>query len=115
MLSAHKLVPPALRMLLADPQVQVDGFILPGHVCVVTGTEAFAFPLREYQMPGVVTSAEPLDILRSLYRLSCQCGEDPKIENEYGRVVRPEAASAAWKILSQVYETADARWRVSGS
>ncbi len=114
-LSAHKLVPPALRMLLADPQVQVDGFILPGHVCVVTGTEAFAFLPREYQMPGVVTGFEPLDILRSLYRLSCQCAAGtPKIENEYGRVVRPEGNPAAWKILSQVYETADARWRGIG-
>ncbi len=114
-LSAHKLVPPALRMLLDDPAVQVDGFLLPGHVCVVTGTVSFGFLPREYRMPGVVTGFEPLDILRSLYRLSCQCAAGtPKIENEYGRVVRPEGNPAAWKILQEVYEIADACWRGIG-
>ncbi len=114
-LSAHKLVPPALRMLLADPEVRVDGFILPGHVCVVTGTEAFAFLPRDYQMPGVVTGFEPLDILRSLYRLSCQTAAGiAKIENEYGRVVRPEGNPAAWKVLREVYEPVDASWRGIG-
>ena len=35
MLSAQKLVPPALKFLLNDAQVKVDGFLLPGHVAVV--------------------------------------------------------------------------------
>ena len=38
MLSAHKLVPPVLNLLLSDEKTKVDGFILPVHVCVVTGT-----------------------------------------------------------------------------
>lgn len=38
LLSAQKLVPPVMRALLDDPTAQVDGFLLPGHVAVVTGT-----------------------------------------------------------------------------
>ena len=30
-LSFHKLVPPALDVLLADPEASIDAFILPGH------------------------------------------------------------------------------------
>jgi hydrogenase expression/formation protein HypD len=114
-LSAHKLVSPALRMLLADPQVRVDGFILPGHVSVVTGTDVFAFLPREFHMPGVVTGFEPLQILRSIYRLARQVAEDkPRIENEYGSVVRREGNPAARSVLDRVYETVDACWRGIG-
>ena len=114
-LSAQKLVPPALKMLLADPRVKVDGFILPGHVCVVTGTRDFEFLAKEHHMPGVVTGFEPLDILRSVYRLSKQVAEGrADIENEYGRVVKPEGNQSAMAILNQVYSPADSEWRGMG-
>jgi hydrogenase expression/formation protein HypD len=114
-LSAHKLVPPALRMLVNDPEVKVDGFLLPGHVCVITGTKEFGFLTEEYHIPGVVTGFEALDILRSVYRLAKQVNEGAaRIENEYGRVVRAQGNPAAWNILQQVYEPADAYWRGIG-
>ena len=91
MLSAHKLVPPALRMLLDDPEVHVDGFLLPGHVAVVTGTEVFNFLSEEYHIPGIVTGFEPLEILRSLVRLMQQKIDGrSEVRNEYGSVVRKE-------------------------
>lgn len=114
-LSAHKLVPPALKALLADPQVHVDGFILPGHVCVVTGEEPFRFLPLEYHMPAVICGFEPLDILRTVYRLACQIqGECPAVENEYGRVVKAEGNPTARQLVETVYEPADADWRGIG-
>ena len=114
-LSAHKLVPPALRMLLDDPEVRVDGFILPGHVCVVTGTKVYAFLPEEYHMPGVVTGFEPLQILRSLYRLMQQVTRgEARIENEYGSVVHEGGSPAAQRATDLVYEPADAAWRGIG-
>lgn len=115
MLSAHKLVPPVMKMLLQNEAARVDGFILPGHVCVITGTEAFEFLARDFHKPGVVTGFEPLEILRSLYRLSLQAADDEaKIENEYGSVVRREGNPKAVKIQEQVYQVADASWRGMG-
>lgn len=115
MLSAQKLVPPALRALLDDPDVRVDGFILPGHVSVITGTGVFSFLASEYHMPGVVTGFEPLQILRSLYRLMQQVTKgEARIENEYGSVVREEGSPAARKATELVYEPADAAWRGIG-
>ena len=116
MLSAHKLVPPALRMLMADPQVHVDGFILPGHVAVVTGSEVFRFVAEEYHMPGVVAGFEPLEILRALLRLCRQAATgEARIENEYGTVVRPRGNPHSMEILERVYEPVDASWRGIGT
>lgn len=115
MLSAQKLVPPALRALLNDPEVRVDGFILPGHVSVITGTDVFSFLTEEYHMPGVVTGFEPLQILRSLYRLMQQVTKgEARIENEYGSVVHKGGSPAAQRAADLVYEPADAAWRGIG-
>ena len=114
-LSAQKLVPPALRLLLADNEARVDGFILPGHVAVVTGADAFSFLPREYHMPGVVTGFEPLEILRSIYRLAQQTAAgEARVENEYGSVVRAEGNPAARSLLARVYQPADSEWRGLG-
>lgn len=115
MLSAHKLVPPALHMLLADPLVQVDGFILPGHVCVVTGTELFQFLPSQYGMPGVVTGFEPVELLRSIYRLLQQVmQQSPAIANEYSSVVRVGGNPQALQVMDTVYEPTTAQWRGLG-
>lgn len=115
LLSAHKLVPPALRMLMGDPQVRVDGFLLPGHVAVVTGSEAFRFVAEEYHMPGVVAGFEPMEILRALLGLCRQAATgEARIENEYGRVVRPQGNPRSREIMERVYEVVDAPWRGIG-
>ncbi len=115
LLSAPKLVPPAMKLLLDDPATQVDGFLLPGHVAVVTGTEAFMFLPREYGRPGVVAGFEPLELLRAIYRLvKMTAAGTPRIENAYGRVVRPEGNPAARAVMDAVYEPTDADWRGLG-
>lgn len=116
MLSAHKLVPPVMRVLLDSKDTIVDGFILPGHVCVVTGCDMFEFLPAEYGKPGVVAGFEPLEILRAIYRLSSQAANgEAKIENEYKSVVSTSGNVQAMKILSDVYEPAEAQWRGMGS
>ena len=115
MLSAQKLVPPALRMLLNDSEVKVDGFILPGHVAVVIGSKAFDFLVSEYNISGVVTGFEPLEILRSILRLLVMIDRgNAEIDNEYKSVVSDVGNAAAQKILNQVYEPVNANWRGIG-
>lgn len=114
-LSAQKLVPPALKMLLEDPQVKVDGFLLPGHVSVVTGSDVFKFLASDYKIPGVVAGFEPEEILIAILNLLRQIYEGrAEISNEYKSVVKPEGNVAAKKILAQVYEETDSAWRGMG-
>ncbi|MDY3915890.1 MAG: hydrogenase formation protein HypD [Selenomonadaceae bacterium] len=115
MLSAQKLVPPIMHALMHDPQVKVDGFLLPGHVAVITGTRAFQFLVDEYRKPGVVAGFEPLQLRRAIVRRLQQATKgEARIENEYEDVVRPEGSPAAQKATSEVYEPADAGWRGMG-
>ncbi len=115
LLSAQKLVPPAIKMLLDDPETQVDGFLLPGHVAVVTGTSAFEFLPRDYGRPGVVAGFEPLELLRAIYRLAqMTAAGEARIINEYNRAVRSDGNPAARKTMDTVYETIDTEWRGLG-
>ena len=115
MLSAQKLVPPALRFLLKDEAVKVDGFLLPGHVAVIIGADAFNFLAEEFQMPGAVGGFEAEEILIALANLLEQIdGGRVEVANEYRAVVKAEGNLAAKKILEQVYEVADVEWRGMG-
>jgi len=111
----HKLVPPALRVLLADPETAVDGFLLPGHVSAVIGLEPYQFMATEYNAPAVVAGFEPLDILEGLHQLLAMRREGrPKIMNCYRRVVTAEGNPKARAMMYEVFEPCDALWRGIG-
>ncbi len=110
-LSAMKLVPPALKMLLNDSAVRVDGFLLPGHVAVVIGVNAFKF----LKLPSVVAGFEAEEILMALINLLTQIDEDrAEVDNEYKSVVKVEGNVTAKKILSTVFEEVTTEWRGIG-
>jgi len=112
-LCAHKLIPPAMLALL-DSQVQVDGFICPGHVSVIIGSDAFR-PIAERGKPCVVAGFEPADILRAVQLLLRQIADGrAEVESEYGRVVRPQGNLKAQELVRRVFRVADARWRGIG-
>jgi len=113
--SVHKTVPPALSALLGSGEVQVDGFILPGHVCTVTGTAPFAFLPARFAKAAVVTGFAAMDILSGIAMLLAQiAGGRPRVEIQYTSVVRPEGNPCAREILERFFESADAHWRGIG-
>lgn len=115
-LSMHKVVPPVLRVLAEDPELGVNAFLDPGHVCSVIGTKPLEFMAKEYGKPGVVTGFEALDILEALVMLLRQHTEGrSEIEIQYKRAVKPEGNPAAQKYINQVFEPVDARFRGMGT
>lgn len=114
-LSTHKIVPPALRTLLADPALKLDGFLCPGHVSTIIGAEAYAF-LPEAGLAAVVAGFEPVDILEGIWMLLGEI-ENPSgtVGNAYRRAVRPEANARATALLAEVFALADAEWRGLGT
>lgn len=114
-LSAQKLVPPALKFLLSDSAIKVDGFLLPGHVAVVIGANAFNFLPEEFKIPCAIGGFEAEEILIALANLLEQINFGrADVTNNYKSVVKSEGNISAQKILSQVYETSDAEWRGMG-
>jgi hydrogenase expression/formation protein HypD len=114
--SVHKTVPPALRGLLDSGEVRVDGFILPGHVCTVTGTAPFSFLPDSFGKAAVVTGFDAGDILAGIGMLLAQLAAGtPRVEIQYTSVVRPEGNPRAREILGRFFEPCDAHWRGIGT
>jgi hydrogenase expression/formation protein HypD len=111
-LSMHKTMPLPLKALLDLGETPISGFLLPGHVSVITGTACYEFLARDYGVAGVVAGFEPRDILRALLSLVRQT--EPAIGIEYARAVRPEGNVVAQRLLDQVFEPGDADWRGLG-
>jgi len=115
-ISTHKLVPPALSALTASDVVNIDGFILPGHVSVIIGTEAYRPFFEASGIPCVVAGFEPTDILQGISILAEQIHSGvPRLENAYRRAVTPEGNRKAQQILNIVFESGDAEWRGIGT
>lgn len=114
-LPAFKLIPPALDFIARSPRINVQGFILPGHVSAIIGTKPYEFLSRQYHMPGCVTGFEPIDILRGILNLTKQLADKKAdITIEYSKVVKPEGNQKALEILYTVCEPSDANWRGIG-
>ncbi len=115
-LSAQKTVPPALFGLMNIPKVEIDGFLLPGHVAVITGQNAFIPFINKYNLPCVIAGFEPADILMGLLEL-IESIESNKysVKNAYTRAVSTEGNVRAREILYEVFKPCDAQWRGIGT
>jgi len=114
-LAGHKVMPPPMRALALDPAVQVDGFLLPGHVSVIVGSDAFEFVASELGRPAVVVGFAPTDVLRGVEAIVRQVREGrPAIENLYARVVTREGNREARALVDRFFEPVDAVWRGLG-
>lgn len=115
LLAAHVLVPPAIEALLSSPGCQIQGFLAPGHVCTVTGYEAYEPLAEKWHTPIVVTGFEPLDLVQGLYLLISQLEDGAcRVENQYRRAVTRRGNLAARALMSEVFEVCDRKWRGVG-
>ena len=101
----HITTPATMRVILTDPDLTLDGFLAPGHVSMVIGTQPYDFVVRDYHKPVVITGFEPLDILQALWLLLKQVSEQRAVvENQYARIVPTQGNSAGLAAIQQVYE-----------
>lgn len=114
-LSLHKTVPAALEALVNDPDVQISGFILPGHVSAIIGVEPYRFLAEKYGVPSVIAGFEPVDVLQAVWMLGKQVAEGrAEVEIGYTRGVHPDGNPAAVARMEQVFEPGDSEWRGIG-
>lgn len=120
--SNHVTIQPPLEAIVDGGKTRVDGFIGPGHVSTIVGTEAFEFLPKKYNLPVAVAGFEPLDILQAVDMLLNQFingdidAGRARVENQYARVVRPAGNPAALDLMSRVFKIRDSfEWRGLGS
>lgn len=115
-LVSHRLIPPAMRLLVEMEDLNLNGFIAPGHVSTIIGLEPYEIFPRKYGMPTVVAGFEPLDILFGVYMILKQLAEGkPRLENEYKRAVRWKGNVKAQKLMRETFKVEDGTWRGLGS
>lgn len=114
-LSSHKLLPPAMNALISGGELNIDGFICPGHVTTIIGTAPYKKFINSYPIPCVVTGFEPVDILQGILMLALQIEKgEAKVEIQYERAVSEEGNIAAFKIMDEIFKPCDAKWRGLG-
>lgn len=114
-LCSHVLVPPAMEAILSSSSNLVQSFLAAGHVCTVMGYEEYLPISARYKVPIVVTGFEPLDILHGIAMAVKQLEEHRyEVENQYSRSVRREGNIPAQKLINEVFEVTDRKWRGIG-
>ncbi|MCP4132153.1 MAG: hydrogenase formation protein HypD [bacterium] len=115
LLSCNKLTPPAVEALLAADEVKIDGFIIPGHVSAVIGSNPWKFIPEKYNKPSVVAGFDPEDLITGvLMLLELFKNNTVALENEYKKIVKEEGNVHAIDLMYKVFEKADAHWRGIG-
>jgi hydrogenase expression/formation protein HypD len=114
-LVSHVLVPPAITAILQSPGNRVQAFLGPGHVCAVVGYEEYEPLAEKFHVPIVITGFEPVDMLDGVLRTirQLEAGE-ARVENQYSRAVKREGNLQSRKLIEEVFEVCDRKWRGVG-
>jgi len=114
-ISANKLIPPAMEVLVKGEKVNIDGFICPAHVSTIIGAVPYRFLSEKYHIPCVIAGFEPTDILQAVYLIVKQIAENrSEVEIQYTRAVKNEGNKKALSIIDSVFEDCDTEWRGIG-
>ena len=113
----HITIIPTVKAILDSPQLEIDGFLGPGHVSMVIGTSPYDFIANHYKRPIVVAGFEPLDILHSMWMVLKQLAEGrSEVENQYARIVPEDGSMPALEAVQEVFELREFfEWRGLGS
>ncbi len=86
-LSSYRLVPPAMHLLMEQPDFSLNGFIAPGHVSSITGSGIYESISSKYRVPIVVAGFEPVDVMLGIVSVLEQMKRGiGQTENLYTRV-----------------------------
>ena len=111
----HIRLMPTLYGLLDKGDVLLDGFIGPGHVSIVLGSDAYQPIADKYQKPLVIAGFEPVDFLQALHLLLLQLQKGRcEIENAYSRVVTKNGNLPGQQAIEEVFAESSIDWRGVG-
>lgn len=113
-LSSHKTMPAVMAAIIHEG-IKLNGYICPGHVTVITGTDMYKPIAEKFHLPCVVSGFEPSDLMMSILMLVSQIERSQAcVEIAYSRVVKPDGNHIARNLISRVFESSDDEWRGLG-
>ncbi len=120
----HVTVPEVMQELLdsRDEQIdsynnQIDAFIGPSHVSVISGSKIYEKFAKEYGRPVVVSGFEPVDVLEGVLMIVRQINEKRSdLEIQYKRSVTYDGNIKAQELINKYLEKRGMfRWRGLGN
>ncbi len=112
----HVLVPPAIDTIMADAKADINAFIGPSHVSVISGAKIYEAIPAQYKTPVVVSGFEPVDVLQGILMIVRQkVDHRAELEIEYTRSVTREGNSKAQALIERFFQPRNQfRWRGIG-
>lgn len=118
----HVLTPSAIDAILGskeakDGTIRVDGFVGPGHVSTIIGSQPYERFARDAKKPIVISGFEPLDLLQSILMLVRQLNDGrSEVETQFTRAVVREGNRRAKALIEETLELRDSfDWRGLGT
>ncbi len=112
LLTALKTMPEAIEFLCENDS-NINGFLAPGHVAVITGAKQFERLAEKYQLPFVVSGFEGKELIASIYALT-KLNNKGVVKNLYKRAVSECGNEKAQSSVNKYFEKCDAVWRGIG-
>lgn len=111
-LTSLKRMPPAIQWVCENGGA-IDGFIAPGNVSVVTGSEIYRPLSEQFGIPFAVAGFEGAELLIAIYGLLKNAGK-PRVMNCYPYAVTEGGNQTAQKKIETYFEPCTAAWRGLG-
>ncbi|EQD66615.1 hydrogenase expression/formation protein HypD, partial [mine drainage metagenome] len=105
-----------MRALLSGGETpKINGFLCPGHVSVIIGSEVYQPIVDEFGVACVIGGFEPAQLIAALACLTeLAANHKAALVNDYPEAVHPKGNRWALALLEQIFEPGDARWRGMG-
>jgi len=100
--------------LLADPLLNIDGFLCPGHVSTMIGSDAYKMITQADRAAAITGFETGGHYGRHLDDLSQIESGKKEVAIQYSRGVRPEGNIRAMNFLRSMFNTATVEWRGLG-
>jgi hydrogenase expression/formation protein HypD len=114
LLTSIKTIIPALSYL-CENEKNIDAFLCPGHVSVITGSQVYEELAEKYHKPFVVAGFEGEHILAAVYEIMDQINHHRyEVKNLYPSTVSGEGNQKAQALTCKFFEASDDFWRGIG-
>lgn len=114
-LSSHKLTPTIMEVLVKDAEIGIDGFIAPGHVSAIVGSDAWNVFSEKYGIPTVVAGFDADNLLLGIMEILRQLKDNMiKTSNVYSSVVKSRGNTQAQRLMDKYFKVSGTNWRGIG-
>ncbi|MBZ7939765.1 hydrogenase formation protein HypD [Campylobacter sp. W0014] len=111
----HITVPAPIEAIMDDENVQINAFLGPSHVSVITGFEIYKPIATKFKTPIAVSGFEPVDIMESVLNIVKQINKGTfEVYNQYKRAVSEKGNIKAQNLVTKYFEPCDFEFRGLG-